>query len=146
MLQKLGWIFGVVFLLVGIAGFIPGLASGGMLLGIFMVDTLHNIIHLLSGALAIAAVWGSGAYARLYFQVFGVVYGLVTILGFVGGGSVLGIIMVNMADNVLHLVIAAVALWAGFMMKGSSMSMPSSMSSGTPSGMGSQPMSGQGSM
>jgi hypothetical protein len=46
-----------------------------------------------------------------------VVYGLVTILGFVMGGDILGLFMVNAADNLLHLVIALVALYAGFIMK-----------------------------
>ena len=123
MIQKLGWVFGIVFLAVGILGYVPGVTTDGMLLGIFMVDGLHNIIHLLSGIIAILAVLGSGQYARLYFKVFGIVYALVTVIGFVQGDTVLGLIMVNMADNVLHLVIAVVALWVGFGMKDSSMQM-----------------------
>jgi hypothetical protein len=59
----------------------------------------------------------------LYFQVFGVVYGLVTVVGFLQGDTVLGLIGVNMADNVLHLAIAAVALYAGFGMKEDRMAM-----------------------
>jgi hypothetical protein len=121
--QKWAWIFGVVFLVVGILGFVPGITSNGMLLGIFMVDGVHNVIHLLSGILAIAAAMGSGMYARLYFKVFGVVYALVTVIGFIQGSTVLGLIMVNMADNLLHLVIAALALWIGFGMKESAMQM-----------------------
>ncbi len=128
MVQKLAWAFGIVFLVVGVLGFVPGLTSGGMLLGIFTVDSLHNLIHILSGVLAIAAAWGSGAYARLYFKVFGVVYGLVTVVGFLQGDTVLGLFMVNMADNLLHLVIAAAALWIGFGMKEEGMAM--GMSSG----------------
>ena len=117
MVQRLAWVFGIVFLAIGVLGYVPGITSGGLLLGIFMVDGVHNVIHLLSGILAIAAAWGSGSYARLYFKVFGVVYGLVTVVGFLQGDSVLGLFMVNMADNVLHLVIAAAALWIGFGMK-----------------------------
>lgn len=124
MVQKLAWVFGIVFLAVGVLGYVPGITSGGMLLGIFMVDGLHNIIHILSGIVAILAAWGSGSYARLYFKVFGVVYGLVTIVGFLQGDTVLGLFMVNTADNLLHLVIAAVALWIGFGMKEEGM-MPS---------------------
>lgn len=117
MLDKLAWIFGIVLLAVGVLGFVPGVTADGQLLGIFTVDPLHNVIHLLSGALAIAAVWSAGQYVRLYFQVFGVVYGLVAVLGFVQGDNVLGLIMVNTADNLLHVVIAAVALYAGFWLK-----------------------------
>ena len=124
--QNLAWVFGVVFLVVGIAGFVPGLTTDGVLLGIFQVDTLHNIIHLLSGAAAVLAAL-SGAYARLYFQVFGVVYALVTVVGFWQGSTVLGLIDINMADNALHLVLAAASLWIGFGMKDSSGSMAPSM-------------------
>jgi hypothetical protein len=121
--QKWAWVFGIVFLVVGILGFVPGVTSNGMLLGIFMVDGVHNVIHLLSGILAILAVMGSGMYARTYFKVFGVVYAIVTVVGFIQGDTVLGLIMVNMADNLLHLVIAALALWIGFGMKESVMQM-----------------------
>ncbi|MBI4079936.1 DUF4383 domain-containing protein [Candidatus Kaiserbacteria bacterium] len=120
MVQKLAWVFGIVFLVIGLAGFVPALAQDGMLLGIFEVDPLHNVIHLLSGILAIGAVL-AGNYARLYFQVFGVVYGIVAVVGFMQGDTVLGLIATNTADHVLHLIIAAVALWAGFGMKEGSM-------------------------
>jgi len=111
-MQKLARVFGYVFVAVGVLGFVPGVTSGGQLLGIFQVDTLHNIVHLLTGVLALVAASGAGTNARLYFQVFGVVYALVTVLGFLSG-SVLGMVT-NGADNVLHLVIAAVALYVGF--------------------------------
>lgn len=113
-IQKAAKWFGIVFILIGILGFIPGVTDAdGMLLGIFQVDALHNVIHLLSGIVALLCA-GSHAGAKSYFKIFGVIYALVTILGFVGGGNVLGLIMVNGADNVLHLVIAVVALALGF--------------------------------
>ncbi len=117
MLQKLAWVFGIVLLAVGVLGFVPGVTTSDLLLGIFTVDSLHNIIHILSGALALVAVLYAKEYVRLYFQVFGVVYGVVAVLGFVQSDSVLGLIMVNTADNLLHLVIAASALYAGFWLK-----------------------------
>lgn len=116
MVQKLAWVFGIVFLAVGVLGFVPALTPGGYLLGLFMVDPLHNVIHIASGLLALGAVL-MGNYARLYFQVFGVVYAVVAVVGFLQGDTVLGLIMTNMADHVLHLVIAVVALWVGFGMK-----------------------------
>lgn len=117
MTTTLAWVFGVVLTLVGVLGFVPGVTTDMMLLGIFHVDTMHSIIHIVTGLAALAAAYGLFA-TRLYFQVFGVVYGLVTVLGFVTGGAIL--FETNMADNVLHLAIAAVALYAGFMMKGES--------------------------
>lgn len=111
--QKAAKWFGIVFILVGVLGFIPGITSNGMLLGIFEVDALHNVIHLLSGIIALLCA-GSMKGAKTYFKIFGVVYALVTVLGFLGSGSVLGLIMVNGADNVLHLLIAIIALALGF--------------------------------
>lgn len=116
MLKKMAQIFGYVLLLVGILGFVPGVTTDGMLLGIFAVDPLHNIIHIVTGA---AALWASmqadNKAARMYFQVFGVVYALVAVLGFVSGDEpVLGILANNMADTWLHVVIAVLALYLGF--------------------------------
>jgi len=113
--QSLAKIFGYVLIAVGILGFVPGITSdAGNLLGIFHVDTLHNIIHLLTGVLALLAARGTGEYVRLYFQVFGVVYAIVAVAGFLQGDTVLGLFGVNTADNLLHIVIAAIALYAGF--------------------------------
>lgn len=108
-------VLGIIFVLLGVLGFIDPLTPNGNLLGIFSVDTDHNLVHLLSGIVALAAVVGGESYSRLYAQVFGVVYALVAILGFmVGDGDILGVIIVNQADNVLHLAIAASALYVGF--------------------------------
>lgn len=122
--QKLAKLFGIIFIAVGILGFIPGITSNGHLLGIFEVDTLHNVIHLLSGIVALMCA-GSTMKAKTYFKVFGVVYGLVTVLGFLNGATVLGLIGVNVADNLLQLVISVAALAIGFGGKKSSMPMSS---------------------
>ncbi|MES2971308.1 MAG: DUF4383 domain-containing protein [Patescibacteria group bacterium] len=117
MLKTLANVFGAVFLLIGVLGFVPGVTSDGKLLGIFDVSTLHNIIHIASGVAAFALAASGPKGARTYFQVFGIVYAVVTVVGFIQGDTVLGLIGVNMADNLLHLVITAVALYAGFGMK-----------------------------
>lgn len=108
--KKIITILGVVFLAIGVLGFF-----NDPLLGVFEVDTLHNIIHLLSGALALV-VAGMGTDAmRAYTRVFGVVYGLVAVLGFLmPGDMILGLFMSTMADDVLHLVLAVVLLYIGF--------------------------------
>lgn len=115
------YIFGVFFLLIGILGYVPAFTPNAQLLGIFDVSPLHNAIHVLSG---IAALVGAMAYgsmgAKWYFRIFGIVYGLVTIVGFVQGSTVLGLFGVNVADNLLHLTITAIALYLGFGMKESS--------------------------
>ncbi len=116
-LKNLAVVFGVVFLAVGILGFVPGVTtSDGLLLGIFQVSPLHNAIHILSG---IAALLGakSDQYAKMYFLVFGTVYALVAIVGLVQGNTVLGLIDVNPADNILHVVLAVAILGAGLLIK-----------------------------
>lgn len=123
MAKQVAVIFGVVMLLIGILGFIPGLTTAGpagtsyrLLLGIFAINPVHNVIHLATGAVALAAgLYGSGAYARMYFLVFGIVYAVVTIVGLTGilfdsHGSLLGIVPINGADNILHLAITLLAL------------------------------------
>ncbi len=117
MAQKLAWIVGIVLTAVGVLGFVPGITSGGMLLGIFEVDTMHNVVHILTGVVALVVAMGSGAYVSLYFKVFGVVYALVALAGLAMGSPILGLISANMADHVLHLVLAAVFLYAGFGMR-----------------------------
>lgn len=113
-LRSFALVFGVVFILIGLLGFIPGVTTDeGLLLGIFEVSPLHNVIHLVSGLAALLG-YKSNAYARMYFQIFGVVYAVVAVTGLVQGSTVLGLIDVNAADNVLHVVIAVAALGLGF--------------------------------
>ena len=127
MAQTLAWVFGAILTLVGILGFVPGITTDGMLLGIFMVGGLHNLIHLVTGLAALAAAWGMYS-TGLFFKVFGVVYAIVAVVGFIQGDTVLGLITTNMADHVLHLVLAAIFLWVGFGMKEEgSMSMQGAM-------------------
>jgi len=118
MLKQAATLFGILFLLVGILGFVPGVTNNEMLLGIFHVNTAHNIVHLLSGVFALWAGRTSAAYARIYFRIFGTVYGLAAILGFLGGNApLLGVISNNTADTWLHAVIATLSLWLGFAVK-----------------------------
>jgi hypothetical protein len=113
MINTAAKIFGLVFILIGILGFVPGVTNEhGMLLGLFHVNTAHNIVHLVSGALALMAGFMGGA--RVYFQIFGVIYGLVAILGMFSSGPIFGIIANNVHDVWLHFLISAGALFLGF--------------------------------
>lgn len=116
MLKTLSIVFGIVFVTVGVLGFVPGITSAdGHLLGIFHVNTVHNVVHLLSGAVALYAGMAGVEAARWYFRVFGLVYAAVAALGFVyGDQAILGLVANNMADTFLHVVIAAAALVIGF--------------------------------
>jgi len=116
MIITMAKVFGVIFLLVGILGFVPGVTNNGHLLGIFHVNAAHNLVHIVTGVAALIAAGISYRAARNYFRIFGLIYGLVAVLGFVTGGTepLLGIIANNTADNWLHAVIAAVSLALGF--------------------------------
>lgn len=111
---------GGVLVLVGIVGFLvePSFGVGdsaqrGTLI-LFDINGWHNVVHLLSGIVGLAMA-GTAAKARLFSIGYGVVYVLVTILGFVvgDGGLLLSIIPINTADNLLHLVIAATGIAIG---------------------------------
>lgn len=109
LVKTVTWLLGIVLLLVGLLGFV-----NDPVLGLFEVDTVHNWVHILSGVVGLIAVSSGQSYARLYLIVFGIVYALVTVLGFVKGGDILGLFTVNQADNYLHAAIALVCLAVGF--------------------------------
>ena len=116
MVKTLGMLFGIIFLAVGILGFVPGVTNNEMLLGIFTVNTAHSVVHIVSGAIfLIASMSGAGA-ARIWFQIFGVIYAVVAILGFMNpSGPLLGMISNNPNDTYLHVVLAVLMLAIGFL-------------------------------
>ncbi len=111
-------IAGVAFLLIGILGFVPAFAPNGALLGIFAVNPLHSIVHLLFGVLGLAAAFTG--WPRLYNRAGGIVYLLLGVLGFfpgiMMGGMMLGMVSINLADNFLHLILGAVLAAVGFLL------------------------------
>ena len=110
--------FGVAYLAAAVAGFaatgLHGFASmeGPRLLGLFMINPLHNLVHL-----ALAAVWllaaPRHASARIASLGIGTTLGLVTVLGFSHVLMFLGIHSIGDPDNFLHLVSATLALYFG---------------------------------
>src|SRR5256714_12991586 len=111
MAKTLGMLFGIVFLAVGILGFVPGITKDDMLLGIFMVNATHSVVHIVSGAIFLFASMSGAGAARLWFQIFGVVYALVAVMGFVvGNGMIFGLISNNTNDTWLHVVLAVAML------------------------------------
>jgi Domain of unknown function (DUF4383) len=98
--KTLALLFGVVFLLIGILGFVPAVAPNEMLLNIFHVNAAHNAVHLLTGIVALLAGMAGVGASKTFFKIFGVVYGLVAVLGVVvGDGMLLGLISNNTADT-----------------------------------------------
>ena len=115
--QRFSAVFGVVYLLVGVAGFaITGFSDFAghhhHTLLIFAVNPVHNVVHL-----ALAVVWLACAprhhAARLANLAIGGVLGLVTVLGFVGVTDILGMSGFADPDNFLHLATATLALYFG---------------------------------
>jgi hypothetical protein len=117
--QKAALIVGAVFLLVGIAGFIPGLTttydtlefaghrSGALLFGAFQVSVLHNLVHLAFGIAGVALSRTAGG-ARGFLIGGGVVYLILWVYGLVIDMTEdANFVPVNNADNWLHLVLAA---------------------------------------
>lgn len=102
---------GVVFLLIGILGFILAPDEGDKLFGIFQLNLLHSIIHLAVGALFLVGS-SSHAKAKQVNLLIGVVYGLVAILGF-PDILVDDLLDANAADDFLHLASAVLALYFG---------------------------------
>ena len=128
MTKKLAVIFGVVFVLVGILGFIPnpivGNNAGNV---IFLTDGIHNLVHIIIGVVLLIAGGKSMAAARKALITFGVVYLILALDGFVEKDSLLGFVTQNTADTWLHLVLAVVLLAVGLpAAKGMSMSNQSS--------------------
>jgi hypothetical protein len=107
-------ILGIVFIAVGILGFIPNPLVSPT--GLFAVNTMHNFVHLISGAVLLAGVY-SALGSSLALKIVGIVYGLVAVIGLVvGPGMLLGLIHINAADNWLHVLLSLVILAAGFML------------------------------
>ena len=117
--QLYALIFGVTLVAAGIIGFFyssafgsPGKVDG--VLGILDVNGWHNVVHIVTGALGLAAM-GSYPYARKYAFGLGAVYIVVAIWGFIvgDGDTILGFLPVNTEDNFLHLLIGIAGIAAG---------------------------------
>jgi len=111
--QLFALVFGVVYLLIGILGFIIA-DDNDKLLGIFQVNALHNVAHLAIGALLLVAS-GKHATAKQVNLGVGIAYGLLAILGL---ANILidapdGILDANDADDFLHLATAVLAIYFG---------------------------------
>ncbi|WP_301328419.1 DUF4383 domain-containing protein [Goodfellowiella coeruleoviolacea] len=117
----------VVFLVVGILGFIPGITthydllrfaghhSGAMLFGLFEVSVLHNIVHLLFGLVGLALA-RTVTGARAFLIVGGLIYLVLWLYGLViGKGTAANFVPLNTADDWLHFVLGVVMILLGWL-------------------------------
>jgi hypothetical protein len=129
MLLKFALIFGVIYLAVGILGFIPALvhppadqapqllveAGHGRLLGLFPINIMHNLVHVAIGIWGLAS-FRSATAALLYARGLAIIYGLLTVLGLIPATSTLfGLAPIHGLDVWLHAATALIAAYFGFM-------------------------------
>ena len=118
---------GIVYVLVGVLGFVPAFLSPppadpdlavdtlyGLLLGLFPVNVLHSIVHLIIGVAGVVA-YRSYSGARAYAQTLAIVYGLLAIMGLIPVlNTTFGLIPLFGHDVWLHAVTAIAAAYFGF--------------------------------
>ncbi len=104
------WV-GIILIVLGVIGLLTG-----SLLGVD-VRGLHTWIHLISGVI-LAYLGFTGTAVKTGAQVFGVIYTLVGILGFVSSATLAGLgVQTNVLYNLIHLVVGVLGLWVGFAAK-----------------------------
>ncbi len=123
-------IYAVVFTAVGILGFVPTFLSPppeemllvvnsfhGELFGLFPVNLLHNIVHLLFGLWAFFAYFSGRLASRAYLRSVAVIYAVLTVMGLIPGlNTLFGLVPLHGNDIWLHAVLAIVAGYVGFAM------------------------------
>jgi hypothetical protein len=120
--QVVAGVLGTVLVVAGAIGFAVDTnfdtgagINGDRLVGL-EVNGWHNLVHIASGLLLLIGL-GSNRRAWRVCRLFGLTYLLVSIIGLADGDDVFGLFPINPADNVLHLVLAVVAIWATVLSK-----------------------------
>jgi hypothetical protein len=119
-------LYGIVFLAVGILGFVPGMVQplhaghppvnpeGGLLLGLFPVNALHNAVHILFGLWGLAASRSLGG-AVLYARAVAIIYAVLAVAGFIPAlNTLFGLVPLYQNDIWLHALLALVAAYFGW--------------------------------
>jgi len=111
MFRILAVLFGIAFIYIGAAGFLPSVTSNAAFLSMLDISRMLGMVYIASGVLAIMAATGM-KLTKLYFLLVGFVYIAGSIVGFVHNGDLM-IMHVNTADNYFHLGIGIVSLLIG---------------------------------
>lgn len=105
---------GILLIVVAVLGFMPEFNQSGKLLGIFAITSISNIMHLVTGVIALMCGLKSSKASVFFFIAVGVIYGATAILGFYDNTMALfRFLASDGANNWFHAIIAAVALYLG---------------------------------
>ena len=127
MLKTLAWVYTAGFVGIVLITHTPGLTDArGYLVGLFKIDPIDDIVHVLSGiAGGVVAICAPGSI-RTYLQWIGSLYGLDAVVGLTQGRGLLDLSIftqgvgtpdfsrTNFLVNLPHVVLAAIALVFGF--------------------------------
>jgi len=126
MLKKLAWWYTAGFLGIFLVCHTPGLTDpAGRLLGLFRIDPIDDVVHLLSGVAGALVIWFAPARIPLYFLVIGVLYDLDAAVGMFLSRGLLDLSLLtqgagrpdfsltNWGLNAPHIVLASLAIWIG---------------------------------
>ena len=113
-------IIGLIFIAVGILGFIDNPIIYDSDTAIFHADSIHSTVHIVSGVLFLLFALAAPSSAGTFLKIFGTVYFLLGVLGLIsigtsGMGTLLGFLHVNGADNLLHIGLGLIIFLAGFL-------------------------------
>lgn len=132
MAKTVAKIMGIVFLVAGVVGFISHDLLG------FHLTPFHNAgVHILSGVVALYFGFaGSLRAARMFDLVFGVVYALIGVVGFLAGSpgspspgvpgpfssylfkALPGMLELGTSDHILHILLGLIFVIGGLLTKG----------------------------
>lgn len=113
-------LIGIIFIAVGLLGYVNNPIVGSGDKAMFMTDSTHNIVHIVTGAVFVLIALAAPASAGGFLKLFGIIYLAIGIYGMTQIGSesmktIFGFLMVNKFDNYLHIALGIVIFLAGFL-------------------------------
>lgn len=128
-LQKMAWVYTVLFFLVFIVTNVPAFNDAeGRNFGLFKIDPIDNLVHLLTAIVGGIAAWCSAMWSKWFLAASGILYGLDAVVGliasqglldtsiFTQGFGALDFSLINILINLPHIMIAVLALYIVFVM------------------------------
>lgn len=127
-IQKLAWVYALMFFVLGSLRYIPFINDAdGVTLGIFKLEWYDDALHYASGLWAAIAAWRSFKDSVFYFKLFGIIYGLDGVMGFLfgqgyldGGIFLTGVTPLDLSTrffaNIPHIAIGGLAVFIGFVL------------------------------